>query len=116
MIIRGVLRLVAAVLQDAGYTILEASCGQDGLKCFSEQRAEIGLVLSDLSMPTMTGSEMIRHILRIAPGVRVMFMTGTTEEPKLPGEYSKNNFILLHKPFTIDGLIGSVEKSLATCT
>ena len=59
---------------------------------------------------------MIRHIVRIHPWVRVMFMAGTTEEPKLPGEYSKNNFILLHKPFTIDGLIGSVEKSLATCT
>jgi hypothetical protein len=65
-------------------------------------------------MPAMTGSEMIRHILRIAPGVRLMFMT--TEEPKLAGEYFKNNFILLHKPFTIDGLIGSVEKSLATRT
>ena len=111
----GVLRLVAAVLQNAGYKILEATCGREGLKRFSEHRADILLVLSDLSMPAMTGSEMFRHILRVAPGVRVMFMTGTTE-PKLPGEYSKNNFILLHKPFTIDGLIGSVEKSLATCT
>ena len=82
----------------------------------SGHRVDIELVLSDLLMPAMTGSEMIRHILRIAPGVRVMFMTGTTEEPKLPGEYSKSDFILLHKPFTIDGLIGSVEKSLATCT
>jgi CheY-like chemotaxis protein len=53
-------------------------------------------------MPAMTGSEMIRHIRRIAAGVRVMFMTGTTEEPKLPGEYAKfnNSFILLHKPFS----------------
>jgi CheY-like chemotaxis protein len=106
-----VLRLVTAVLQNAGYKILEATCGVEGLKRFSEHRADIVLVLSDLSMPAMTGSEMIGHILRIAPGVRVMFMTGTTEEPKLPGD-----FILLHKPFTIDGLIGSVEKSLATCT
>jgi two-component system cell cycle sensor histidine kinase/response regulator CckA len=112
----GVLRLVAAVLQNAGYKILEATCGREGLKRFSEHRADIGLVLSDLLMPAMTGSEMIRDILRIAPGVRVMFMTGTTGESKLPGEYSKNNFIPLHKPFTIDGLIGSVEKSLATCT
>ena len=112
----GVLRLVAAVLQNAGYKILEATCGLEGLKRFSVHRADIGLVLSDLSMPAMTGSEMIRHILRIASGVRVMFMTGTTEDPKLPGEYCKNNFILLHKPVTIDGLIGSVEKSLATCT
>ena len=112
----GVLRLVAAVLQTAGYKILEATCGREGLERFSEHHSDIGLVLSDLSMPAMTGSEMIRHILRIDPGVRVMFMTGTTEEPKLPGEYCNNNFILLHKPFTIDGLIGSVEKSLATCT
>jgi two-component system cell cycle sensor histidine kinase/response regulator CckA len=109
----GVLRLVTSVLQNAGYKILEATCGQEGLKRFSEHRADIGLVLSDLSMPAMTGSEMIRHILRIAPGVRVMFMTAT-EEPRL-GEYFNDNFILLHKPFTIDGLIGGVEKSLAAC-
>ena len=110
----GVLRLVTSVLQNAGYKILEATCGQEGLKRFSEHRADIGLVLSDLSMPAMTGSEMIRHILSIAPGVRVMFMTATTEEPKL-GEYLNYNFILLHKPFTIDGLIGGVQKSLAAC-
>jgi CheY-like chemotaxis protein len=85
----GVLRLVAAVLETAGYKILEATCGREGLERFSGHRSDIGLVLSDLSMPTMTGSEMIRHILRIAPGVRVMFMTGATEESKLPGEYLK---------------------------
>jgi len=45
-----------------------------------------------------------------------MFMAGTTEEPKLPPEHFEKKFILLHKPFTIDGLIESVEKSLVTCT
>ena len=112
----GVRRLVGATLQNAGYKILEATCGREGLKRFSEHHADIGLVLSDLSIPAMTGSEMIRHILRIDPFVRVMFMTGTTAEPKLPPEHLKKKFILQHKPLTIEGLIESVEKSLATCT
>jgi two-component system cell cycle sensor histidine kinase/response regulator CckA len=112
----GVLRLVVATLQNAGYKILEAPCGREGLKRFSEHHADIGLVLSDLSMPAMTGSEMVLHILRIDPCVRVMFMTGTIGEPKLPPECFKKKFILLHKPFTIEGLIKSVEKSLGTCT
>ena len=47
----GVLRLVVATLQNAGYKILEAPCGREGLKRFSEHHADIGLVLSDLSMP-----------------------------------------------------------------
>jgi len=59
---------------------------------------------------------MIRHILRIDSSVRVMFMTGTTGEHKLPPEHLKKKFILLHKPLTIEGLIESVEKSLTTCT
>ena len=67
-------------------------------------------------MRAMTGSEMIRHIPRIDPGVRVMFMTGTAAEPKLPPEHFKKKFLLLHKPFTIEGLIESIEKCLATCT
>jgi CheY-like chemotaxis protein len=64
----GVRRLVAAVLQHAGYKILEATCGPEGLKRFSEHRADIALVPSDLSMPAMTGSEMIRHILKNRSG------------------------------------------------
>ena len=56
----GALRLVVATLQNAGYKILEATCGREGLKRFSEHHADIGLVLSDLSMPVMTGSGMIR--------------------------------------------------------
>ena len=60
-------------LQNAGYKILEATCGREGLKRFSEHHADIGLVLSDLSITTMPGSEMIRHILRIGPFARVMF-------------------------------------------
>jgi CheY-like chemotaxis protein len=111
----GVLRLVIATFQNAGYKILEATCGREGLKRFSEHHADTGLVLNDLSMPTMTGSEMIRHILRIGPCVRVMFMAGTTGEPKLQPGYFKKTFLLVHQSFTIEGLIDSVEKCLATC-
>ncbi len=59
---------------------------------------------------------MIRHILRIYPCVRVMLMTGTTGEPKLQPGYFKKKFLLLRKAFTIERLIESVEKRLATCT
>jgi CheY-like chemotaxis protein len=113
----GVLRLVVATRQNAGYKILEATCGREGLKRFSADHADISLVLSDLSMPAMTGSEMIQHILRIDPCVRMMFMTGTTGEPKLPPEYFlRRRSYCCTSGLRIEGLIESVEKCLATCT
>src|SRR5258708_16355234 len=96
--------------------ILEEPRGREGLKRFSEHHADIGLVLSDLSMPAMTGSEMIRHILRIDPCVRVMFMTGAPAEATLPPEHLEKKFLLLRKRFTIEGLIESVKKSLTPRT
>jgi CheY-like chemotaxis protein len=63
----GVRRLVRATLQNAGYKILEATWGREGLKRFSEHHADTGPVLSDLSITAMTGSEMIRHILKNRP-------------------------------------------------
>jgi DNA-binding NtrC family response regulator len=110
----GVLRLVVATLQSADCKILEAICDEKDRNAFLSTMPNMGLVLSDV-ITAMPGSGMIWHILRIDPCVRMMFMTGTTGEPKLPPEYFKKKFILLHKPITIEGLIESVEKSLATC-
>src|SRR5260370_19692628 len=60
----GVLQLAVTTPQNAGYKILEATCGREGLNRFSNHHADIDLVLSDLSMPVMTCAEMICHIPR----------------------------------------------------
>jgi CheY-like chemotaxis protein len=67
-------QLVAALLQQNGYSVIEADCGPKGLACFAAEHGCVDFVLSDIVMPDMSGPEMVQEILRIEPSMRVMFM------------------------------------------
>jgi len=105
-------RFVVATLESRGFTVLEASSGQEGLKHFSEQK-DIQLVLSDILMPVMTGPEMVQRIVKINPSVKVIFMTGTDPDKRLL-DLAATTYRLLHKPFPLEILISSVQECLAS--
>jgi len=104
-------RFVVATLQSRGFGVLEASSGQEGLKYFSEHDG-VDLVLTDILMPVMSGPEMIQHIVKIDPCVKIMFMTRTDPDKRLMNFHDKH-YLLLHKPFTLDKLLKSVQDCLA---
>jgi two-component system cell cycle sensor histidine kinase/response regulator CckA len=105
-------QLVAALLQQSGYIVIEADSGPKGLACFAEDGGSVDLVLSDIAMPDMSGPEMDQEILRIDPSVRVMFMTGYFAGVKL-ADGAQNEFPVLQKPFTPEVLLRSVRQRLA---
>ena len=70
------------------------------------------MVLSDIVMPQMTGTEMVQQILTIDPSVRVTFMTGLPAEAKLP-EGAQKTISILEKPFTPEALVRTVRECLA---
>ena len=105
-------QLVAGLLQQGGYGVIEADCGPKGLACFAEDRgSSVDLILSDIVMLDMSGPEMVQEILRIDPSVRVMLMTGYFADVK---NGAQNEFPVLHKPFTPEMLLRSVRGCLAT--
>lgn len=69
-------RALRNVLESAGYRVLEAACGQDGLALFERERQDISLVLLDRSMPEMSGETVLRHLLELGVTAPVMFVTG----------------------------------------
>jgi CheY-like chemotaxis protein len=102
---------VVAMLENNGFAVLEASSGEEGLQCFS-QNSDVKLVLSDLLMPGMSGLEMTRRILTADQSVKVLFMTGMDPNGSLT-ELPKKQYSLLQKPFTLDILLKSVHDCLA---
>ena len=62
-----------------GYKILEAHNGQEGWEVFQRERARIDLVLLDLSMPEMSGQELMAQMLDLDPEVKVIISTGYTQ-------------------------------------
>ena len=104
-------RFVVAALQSNGFTVLQASSGQEGLKYFAEHD-DVDLILSDVLMPTMSGPEMVQRIMK-SNNVKVIFMTGGDPDKKLM-ELSGKKYSLLHKPFTADTVLKSVQDCLVS--
>lgn len=106
ILVRSVARLA---LQRRGHSVLEAQGGSDGLRCFTKHRHKIDLVVTDVTMPDMTGTAMIEEIRREHLHVRVLFISGRDEA--LP-EWANDTCGLLLKPFTPSQLVTAVDECL----
>src|SRR5208337_2846170 len=69
-------KLSTTVLEDLGYTVIEAVDGVDAVEKFRENRERISLVLCDVIMPRMSGERAYEVIRRLSPDVKIVFMSG----------------------------------------
>ena len=68
--------LTKRLLTEFGYTVIEAVDGADAVNKFTENSADIDLILSDLIMPKMNGKEVVYEIRKIRPDIKVIFSSG----------------------------------------
>ncbi len=103
--------LVCLMLVQNGYHVLEARDGQHALRVCEAHAGPIHLVLTDLVMPNMKGAELAERLRRDHPDLRVLLMSGYTEEPVLrrPGRMP---VAFLPKPFTSVELVQKVRQVL----
>lgn len=86
-------RVLVKGLEMFGYRVLVADSGQSALDLCDQSRERIHLMLSDVVMPGLSGPEAARLILQSRPELKVLFMTGYTEDDRIPPD-------ILHKPFS----------------
>ena len=99
---------LSKALEHHGYTVLLAETGTQGLEIFMARQAEIDLVILDLSLPGMSGYEVLRGLRVAAPQVKVIIATGyALESDQLEGARA-----ILYKPFLIDELTQLVRAVL----
>jgi PAS domain S-box-containing protein len=103
-------RFVSRVLKHAGYRVLEARNGADAVRI--GQTEEIQLLLTDVVMPEMGGSEVASRLTSLKPGLRVVFMSGHTDKGIVRDGVLEGDVRLLTKPFAPDALLGVVHASL----
>jgi DNA-binding NtrC family response regulator len=108
---QSVCKLTTLMLNESGFQVLEARCGERGVQCFMEHADEIQMVLTDVMMPEMTGPEMVERILAARPQVKVLFMTGYDSSSLLPDHFVRK-FGVLGKPFTAGRLVRAVRDCL----
>lgn len=95
-----VLNLARIVLESHGYTVLACSNGAAALKAAEAQSGPIHLLLTDVIMPSMGGRELAERLLRSRPDVRVVFMSGYTDDDVLRQGIGGAVVEYIQKPFT----------------
>ena len=106
-------KLGMRVLIEAGYRVLEASDGAMALRVAAEEVGEIDLVLTDVEMPTLGGRGMVDELHELSPGMRVLFMSGYTDNEILRRGISPSETDFLQKPFTAESLCAAVRSVLS---
>ncbi len=107
------LRKVATrMLESGGYTVLGAGTGPEALSLLARQAGPVSLVLTDVVMPGMNGRELAEQIAESHPEIRVVFMSGYTEDAVLLRGVSEAHMAFIGKPFSKPQLLEKVHQVL----
>jgi|SRR5579883_3009996 len=103
--------LVTLLLQHDGYFVLSASDGHEGLELSRKYPGVIDLLITDMEMPRMNGTDLCGHLMEERPGIKVLVMSGQDIKEILR---QNANMPFLPKPFRGEALKAKVRSLLAT--
>ncbi len=108
--VRSVLR---QALETARYRVAEAADGVEALTCYQARRGEVRMVISDVMMPTMDGTALLRAVRALDAGVPLVAITGAEQAARTGELQAIGVCAILPKPFTVEALLQVVQQGLA---
>jgi len=105
-------KLIVDVLAARGYRVLEATRGADAIRLCRIHSSQIDLAVVDVVMPEMSGPELVRQIAPLEPEMRVLYISGYTEEAMVHHGIEQSGAAFLQKPFLPDALARKVREVL----
>ena len=105
-------RLAAEFLASNGYTVLEAQDGGEALQVCEKHRGPIHLLVTDVVMPGMSGRELAVRLAGRRPEMKVIYMSGYTDEGIVQHGVLEEGILYLQKPFSLDALARAVRMGL----
>lgn len=107
-------KLIVDVLTARGYRVLEATRGDDALRISRTHTGGIDLAVVDVVMPEISGPDFVRQLTRLRPDVRVLYISGYTDEAIVHHGIPESGAAFLQKPFLPDALARKVREVLDT--
>jgi CheY-like chemotaxis protein len=97
---------VRRVLRKHGYRVVAARNGKEAHQLFVAKNGEVDLILADITMPGMSGRELVRRLSQRQPALRVLFISGYEHRDNT---CATENIVVFRKPFTGEALLKKVE-------
>jgi CheY-like chemotaxis protein len=99
-------------LQSLGYSVLEARGGNEALRICGSHSGAIDLLLTDVVMPGMSGRQVAEAIAKARPAIRVLYVSGYTDDAVIRHGVRRSEAAFLQKPFTQTALAQRVREVL----
>ena len=96
--------LAETILKKLGYKVLVADSGTAALEIFEGQPSSIDIVLTDVIMPHMSGGELAHKLRELNPRLKILFMSGYTDDMIASHGVLAGETQLIQKPFTAEAL------------
>jgi PAS domain S-box-containing protein len=93
-------RLSRLALESSGYQVLEACNGEEALRIFRQHADAIRLLVTDVVMPQMSGRQLADHARALRPDLKVLLLSGYTDDAAVRNGLRESGMPFLHKPFT----------------
>lgn len=100
------------ILASNGYTVVAAENGREAIEICKEYEGEIHLMLTDVIMPRMDGKQLAESVARCRGGMKVLFMSGYTDDAIVRHGVLEPGTHFIEKPFTPTGLLSKVRATL----
>jgi len=105
--------LAHMVLSEQGYTVIEAQNSEEAVRLAGKHGSEIHLLLTDVVMPGMSGHDLAKHLTALHANLRVLYMSGYTNNVIAENGTLEEGLSFLQKPFTPQVLTQRVREALS---
>jgi DNA-binding NtrC family response regulator len=106
------LKLVQTILEKRGFEVLVSTSAKKALELFEKDREKIELLISDIVMPEMDGTQLASKLVSVNPDLPVLFMSGFVTENEVADTSAIAQFAFIRKPFRPATLVQAVQKML----
>jgi two-component system cell cycle sensor histidine kinase/response regulator CckA len=104
--------MIVRALTRIGYRVLEAASGEDALEMLIVERSNVQLLITDIVMPGLRGTDVAQKLSALVPGLRIIYMSGYTDNAMFHQKLLDAGAAFIQKPFTLEVLEDRVTKTL----